>query len=1218
MHPADSLRVDAFLHKWQGSEGNERANYQTFLGDLCGALGVEGPPPKGTVEGDPYCFDKDIKFYRSDKTAPSTKFADFYKEHCFLLEAKQGSTTSGKGHGKRGTKAYRDTMQKAFNQAKAYAYNRKLSSKPPFLITCDIGSHFELWEGFSGEYGSYGARQRVNLADLAQPEVFDRFVKIFTDPQALNPEKYRARVTREVAAELATLSRWLEQQGHDPQETANFLMRCIFTMFAEDVELLKGEMFTKALRDRWIANPNTFQPEIETLWQTMNTGGNFGFERVLRFNGSFFENARAIPLPKEQLEVLYAAAAKDWSQVEPAIFGTLLERALEKKERSRLGAHYTPRSYVERLVRPVVMEPLRQEWDEIEIELKRLLEPEPGKEDPTANQRKKAEQEIRAFLDKLRTIKILDPACGTGNFLYVSLDLLKGLEAEVITRLVDVAGQVQLNVLEQINPSQFLGIEINPRAAAIAELVIWIGYLQWYFKRFGNAEPPEPVLQAFGNIENRDAVLAYDGKEPDVDPKTGKVRTRWGGRMMTHPVTGEEVPDPTDQVEIYRYLNPCPAEWPEADYVVSNPPFIGNKRMKKFLGDGYVEILRETYKTIPETADYVVYWLDKSAHLLTSSDLTHAGFITTNSIVQPFNNKLIQKHVESDKGIFLSFAVPDHPWVDAKDGADVRISMIAMGNRNHKYFQPKFMQVISEAEGDSEINPISLTLRQSIVPVVNSNLSIGVDVASAIELKANQGMAFTGMYPLGQGFIVSPEDLSKACGNDQGTHKVVKPFFIARDITQKNRLNKAIDFYPLTESEAKSNYPSLYQWVLERVKPQRDQNNRESRKRKWWLFAEPVPALREALKEQSRFILIPRTAKFFTFNFVAYDSIPDTSVVAVVSDDSYILGVLSSQIHLTWAVESGGRLGVGNDTRYQHKRTFNPFPFPDATPEQKQKIRDLGERLDAHRKQVQAAHPDITITGMYNLLEKLRAGEPFTDKDRDYNNRALVSTLKQIHDELDAAVLDAYGWEDLMPLLSPSPRLGEGLGERANATSLPHPPTPSPRTGEGESDFPSPKLGEGPGVRANLDEIILERLVALNAQRAEEERNGIIRWLRPEYQAPDQSPLSRSGRGAGGEGIQGTLPGTAPPTDPVIEPVEQQKWPTQPKDQLAAIRDLLRTTPGDWSAKQIAAQFKGRTTQKKLDAITENLERLEWFGLVIAEHHDGLTTWQYTDPAKAA
>lgn len=515
MNEVDQQRIQAFLDKWQGSEGNERANYQTFLGDLCIALNVEPPPPKGNIPGDPYCFDKDIKFF-SDK-AESTRFADFYKEGCFLMEAKQGSNTSGKGHGKRGTKAYRDAMQKAFNQARSYAYNRMLPSMPPFLITCDIGSHFEVWEGFNGDYGSYGARQRVNLEDLLQPEIFDRFVNIFT-------------------------------------------------------------------------NPRSFKPEIEELWHTMNTGGNFGFERVLRFNGSFFEDAMAFDLPREQLEVLYAAAEKDWSQVEPAIFGTLLERALDTKERSRLGAHYTPRSYVERLVRPVILEPLRQEWDEIELEVKRLLEPAPGKEEATSAKRKQAEEEIRAFLKKLRSIKILDPACGTGNFLYVSLDLLKGLEQEVITRLVDVVGNVQLE-LEQINPSQFLGIEINPRASAIAELVIWIGYLQWFFKRYGNAEPPDPVLQAFGNIECRDAVLDYDDILPDADEETREVRMRWGGRMMKHPVTGEDVPDPSDEVPRYRYINPRPAVWQEADYIVSNPPFIGNARMRERLGDDYVETL---------------------------------------------------------------------------------------------------------------------------------------------------------------------------------------------------------------------------------------------------------------------------------------------------------------------------------------------------------------------------------------------------------------------------------------------------------------------------------------------------------------------------------------------------------------------------------------------------------------------------------------------------
>jgi hypothetical protein len=582
------------------------------------------------------------------------------------------------------------------------------------------------------------------LADLAQPEVFDRFVKIFTDPQSLNPEKLRARVTREVAAELAKLSRWLEDEGHAPQATASFLMRCIFTMFAEDVELLKGEVFTKALRDRWIPHPKTFQPEIEQLWRTMNTGGKFGFETVLQFNGSFFENATAMPLPKEQLEVLYAAAAKDWSQVEPAIFGTLLERALETKERSRLGAHYTPRSYVERLVRPVVMEPLRQEWDEVELELKRLLEPEPGKDEPTKNQRQKAEQEIRAFLAKLRTIKILDPACGTGNFLYVALDLLKGLEQEVQTRLVDVAGEVQLNVLDQINPSQFLGIEINPRAAAIAELVIWIGYLQWFFKRFGNAEPPEPVLQAFGNIECRDAVLAYDGKEPDVDPKTGQVRTRWGGRKMKHPVTGEEVPDPTDQVVIYKYLNARAAEWPEADYVVSNPPFIGNKRMRDALGDGYTEALRNTYSEVPESADYVMYWWDFSAKLTKEGVIRRFGLITTNSISQSFNLRLVEKLRK--EGISIVFAIPDHPWVDNADGAAVRVAMTLAEKGKEK--SGLLLTLAEEKIFEDHENLVF----QKDFGIINASLNLGINASSLTKLKANQGIVFQGVIPIGDGF----------------------------------------------------------------------------------------------------------------------------------------------------------------------------------------------------------------------------------------------------------------------------------------------------------------------------------------------------------------------------------------------------------------------------------------------------------------------------------
>ena len=305
---------------------------------------------------------------------------------------------------------------------------------------------------FSGNYGGYGAREVIAIDRLLDEKVFDRFVAIFSDPQSLNPEKYRARVTREVAGTLAKLAKWLEEQGKEPQEVANFLMRCIFTMFAEDVRLLQGEIFTRALKERWIPEPSRFKSEIEELWKVMNTGGKFNFDAIPQFNGSFFANAIAFDLPREQLEVLSEAAQKDWREVEPAIFGTLLERALEKKERSRLGAHYTPRSYVERLVRPVVMEPLREEWLLVETEVNRLLVLKDGQEEPTKAQRDKAAVEIRAFLERLQGVRILDPACGSGNFLYVTLDLIKTLEQEVQMRLLDVLGKVTTDLLEEFDP----------------------------------------------------------------------------------------------------------------------------------------------------------------------------------------------------------------------------------------------------------------------------------------------------------------------------------------------------------------------------------------------------------------------------------------------------------------------------------------------------------------------------------------------------------------------------------------------------------------------------------------------------------------------------------------------------------------------------------------------------------------------------------------------
>lgn len=282
--------------------------------------------------------------------------------------------------------------------------------------------------------------------------------------------------------------------------------------------------------------------------------------------------------------------------VEPAIFGTLLERALDPVERHKLGAHYTPRAYVERLVLPTVIEPLCAQWDDIHAAAVQL------EEDGETNEAAKL---VRDFYHQLTHTRILDPACGSGNFLYVTMELMKRLEGEVVALLQRLGETAPLT---GVDPGQFLGIEINPRARNIADLVLWIGYIQWHLRSRGIENFGEPILQKLSNIQCRDAVLEYDKKVARQDPETGKVLTIWDGRTTKpHPVTGKEVPDETARIPLYDYMNPRKATWPEADYIVGNPPFIGTGRMRATLGDGYVTALRSTYKELPKSCDYVMY-----------------------------------------------------------------------------------------------------------------------------------------------------------------------------------------------------------------------------------------------------------------------------------------------------------------------------------------------------------------------------------------------------------------------------------------------------------------------------------------------------------------------------------------------------------------------------------------------------------------------------------
>lgn len=1064
---------------------------------------------------------------------------DLYKEGCLVLEAKQGSEAGSTkvGTARRGTDLWSVAMQEAYGQALKYA--RTLASPPPFLIACDLGHCFDLFACFDG------SRQWRPFPDPAHNRLFLRDLEaqlpmlraIFIDPLSLDPARRSAAVTREVAGRLATLARELHAAKHDPEQVARFLMRCLFTMFAEDAGLLPDRVFTKALETEWIPRPEKFPADIEALWQAMNHGQHFGFVgKLLRFNGGLFVAPSGLPLKRAHLTLLLEAAKCNWSDVEPAIFGTLLERALDPVERHQLGAHFTPRAYVERLVRPTIEEPMREDWDVVRTEAHRLV-----KDGKTPE----AIRVVRDFHHRLCHTRVLDPACGSGNFLYVTLDLFKRLEAEVLALLTELGDKEAFIHMEgvSVTPQQFLGIEVKRWAKEIAELVLWIGYLQWHHRTHGTTPPREPILHDYRNIACRDAVLAYDREELVCDPKTAKPITRWDGRTYKKsPVTGEEVPDESARVPLYRYVNPRKAEWPDTEFVVGNPPFIGNKRMRLALGDGYVEALREVHSDVPESADYVMYWWNHAANQLHAGNLRRFGLISTNSIVQGFNRSTVQSALDS--GASIVWAIPDHPWVDTSDGAAVRVAMtvVAQGPR-----AATLSTVIEEADGPEDDRAVVFRTRHG---QVFADLTIGTDVTGLSVLRANKGLAFTGMYPLGQGFVLEPDQVVEATGGVPRESEILRPFFIARDLTQVSRQALVIDFFPRSQAEARAEAPHLFQWVYTHVKPQRDLDRVAERRRNWWLFTRPVPPLRAAVSNLARQILVPRTSKFFSFQFQRADAIPDTSVVAIASADAFLLGVLSSRVHLVFALRAAGRLGVGNDPRYQHSSTFLPFPFPAVSEASTPRIRALGESLDAHRKQRQAMHPSLSITGMYNVLTKLRSGESLTAREKVIHEQGLVSVLRQIHDDLDAAVFDAYGW--------------------------PH-------------DL--------------ADEEILERLVALNRERAEEEKNGLVRWLRPEFQAPKGAVAATQAVLAGTEEVEATEKST----------VGEVVWPKKLPGQIAAVRELFRGTGRALRLDEVVRAFKGA---KKKDAETV-LESLTALGLLTAFEAGGERRWRAEGRAAA-
>lgn len=1153
--------VEAFIARWRGADGRERANYQLFLTELAALLGLPPPEPAGADDSaNAYVFERRVAFRHGDGSE-SYGYIDLYRRGSFVLEAKDVRESSAA--------RYDEGMLRARSQAENYARALPAAEgRPPFVVVVDVGRSIELYSEFSRSGATYTPfpdprSHRIRLDDLRDETVRARLHTLWLDPLGLDPARRSARVTREIAAHLAELARSLEAAGHAPQAAAGFLTRCLFTMFAEDVELIPAGAFRGLLESMRDA-PAQFVPMVGELWQAMDAGLFSTAIRadLLRFNGKLFKHPEVLPLDRAQIAMLIRAAGADWREVEPAIFGTLLERALDPDERHALGAHYTPRAYVERLVLPTVIEPLREDWGIAQAAA--LTFAAEGDLDA-------ALATIRDFHHALCTVRVLDPACGSGNFLYVTLEHMKRLEGEVLNTFdeLDPAGNaVRLRQSglaleggradpfggETVDPHQLLGIEVNTRAAAIAELVLWIGYLQWHFRTRGKTMPSEPVLKDFRNIECRDAVLAWDRIEYATDER-GVPLTRWDGRTMkASPVTGEPVPDDSARVPLERYVNPRRAAWPEADFVVGNPPYLGARRIRLALGSGYLDALRSAHADVPEHADYVMYWWKHAAELVGIRMLRRFGLITSNSIRQTFSRKVVDEILLRHPHVAIRFVIPDHPWVDAADGAAVRVAMTVLDASGRSGI---VQQVVSERTGSEGDVDVALEGR---IGMISPNLSVGVDPNQAAPLSANKGLACVGYQLTGSGFIVNVAQCDALSRADGHAAAVIRPLIGGRDIVQEGRNHFAIDLFGLSEEQVRVRYPSTYQWVLDRVKPERDQNNRVSLRESWWTFGEARSTFRPALKGVVQAIATSLTAKHRTFVLVPVDAICDSTTVMFALDDLLHFGVLSSTVHVTWSLTAGGRLGVGNDPRYNKTRCFDPFPFPVAEAAQQSCIRTLAEHLDTHRKRQQAAHPGLTLTGMYNVLEKLRSGEALSAKERAIHDQGLVSVLRQLHDELDLAVLDAYGWSDLAPLL----RVAHG-NEAATAADA----------ALAGSDT---RASTREDARRAFDEAVLERLVALNAERAAEERRGFVRWLRPEFQnpqgqvAPDQAELE-------GES-----------SAPVATSVKKRPWPKELPEQVRAVADVLAAAGSPLDEAAIAASFSARGRwRERLPTILDTL-----------------------------
>ena len=826
---------------------------------------------------------------------------------------------------------------------------------PPLQVVCDT-DRFIIRTAWTN---AVPKQYEIELDDLALPEKREIIWAVFHDPERLRPKETRAGVTKEAADKFSTIALRLQGRG-TPEEVAHFVNQLVFCFFANSVKLLPEGFFPKLLK-RAGQRPDRAQEYFNALFEAMEHGGEFDLTDIAHFNGGLFDGRRAIRLDDGDIGLLIAAGSLDWSLIDPTIFGTLFERFLDPDKRAQIGAHYTDPDKIMMIVEPVILRPLRAQWEIARAETEKLVEAAHLKKGRAFdNAMAKAEEPRAKFLERLRQTSILDPACGSGNFLYLALQSVKDIELKANLECEALGLSPRIPV---IGPEIVHGIEINPLAAELARTTIWIGDIQWRIRNGIHANP-QPILRKLEAIECRDALIT---NSPD-------------GSFVE-------------------------AQWPPAEFIVGNPPFLGASRMLGGLGEDYTNELRRLYSgQVPGFADLVCYWFEKARDGLISKRTRRVGLVATNSISGGENRVVLDKIAETLK---IFFAYSDEAWT--VEGADVRVAIVG------------FSADLDEQQ----------YLNGKPVTELNPDLESGPKLISAASLKENRAVAFEGTKKYGDFEI--PGELARRWllepinVNGRSNADVLRPWLNGRDFSSRSSARWIIDFSGLSENEA-SQFEAPYQYALDVVKPTRQSDRNAKTRSIWWRFERERMPLRLKLKEIGRFITTTRHSKFRLFAWTNSYVIPDSALIAIARDDDTTFGILHSHFHEAWSLRLGTWLGVGNDPRYTPSTTFETFPFPAGlTPNipakdydhdpRAQAIAKAAKRLDELRNawlnpsDLVRSEPEV-VPGYPDRVLPRDAQAAVTLKKRTltnlYNQRP--QWLADAHRDLDAAVAAAYGW----------------------------------------------------------------------------------------------------------------------------------------------------------------------------------------------------------------